>query len=82
VSLLALIVIITFGFSVLLSFLSLFYAVIKLSWKAMLVCFIASLPISIYFLSGNPPISFIGLMPLLFLILTVYFRMRSQKEII
>lgn len=75
--LLALIVIITFGFTILLSFLSLFYAVIKRSWKAMLICFIASLPISIYLISGNPPISYIGLLPLLFLILTVFYRKNS-----
>lgn len=79
---LAVIVTIIFGLSILVSFLSFFYAVSKLSWRAMLVCFITSLPISLYFLSGNPPISFIGLSPLLFLILTILFRMRFQKEVL
>lgn len=79
--LITLMTIIAFGFTILLSFLSLFYAVIKQSWKAMLICFIASLPLCLYVLGGNPPISFIGLLPLFFLILTVYFRKRSKKAI-
>lgn len=78
----AIIITITFGFSIILLFISLFYAVIKRSWKAMLISCIASLPISMYFLSGNPPISFIGFVPLLFFALTVIFRRASQKEVV
>lgn len=77
-----LLVTITMGFSIVLTFLSLFYAVINRSWKAMLVCFISSLPISMYFINVNPPLSFIGFSPLLFLTLTVIFRARFQKVII
>lgn len=69
------------GFSIFITFFSLFLAVIKRSWQAMLVCFIASLPISMYFLSGNPPISFLGVAPIFFLTLTVIYWRNSRNEI-
>lgn len=76
-----LIISIIVGGSIIVSFLFLFLAVVRLSWEAMLVCFIASLPISIYFLGVNPPLFFLGFTPILLLILTIILRRRSQNEL-
>ncbi|WOV88772.1 hypothetical protein QWT69_06600 [Sporosarcina oncorhynchi] len=72
---------IVMAISVVLLFFSLFFAISKRSWRALLVSFIASLPISIYFASVNPPFSFLGLTPILLLALTIVFRRQIQKEI-
>lgn len=65
--------------TVFVAFISLFFAVVKRSWRAMLVSFIASLPISMYFASVNPPLSLLGLTPILLLALTIVFRRHIQK---
>lgn len=54
------------------------YAIIKRSWVAMLVCFIAILPASLYFWSGEPPVSYIGYIPIIFLILVILFYKKSK----
>lgn len=67
------------GISTILAAFSLFFAVIKLSWEAMLISFIASLPISVYFLGGNPPLSFLGLTPVLLFTIMIILRRRSKE---
>lgn len=42
----------------------------------MFVSFISSLPIAMYFIGVQAPLSFIGLLPVLFLLLTVAFYTR------
>ncbi|CAM3314016.1 hypothetical protein FITA111629_15540 [Filibacter tadaridae] len=66
--------------TVFLTFYSFSFAILKRSWRAMLISFIASLPISMYFAGVNPPLSFLGLAPILFLTLTIIFRRRIQRE--
>ncbi|MDN4607000.1 hypothetical protein [Sporosarcina highlanderae] len=68
--------------SVFLMFFSLFFSILKRSWRAMLISFIASLPTSMYFASVNPPLSYLGLTPILLLTLTIIFRRHVQKEIV
>lgn len=68
------------GVSTMMAFLFLFLAVVKLAWQAMLVSFIASLPISLYLIDVNPPLSFLGFTPLLLLIFTILLYRRSKKE--
>lgn len=69
------------GISIFLAVFSLFFAVVKLSWEAMLISFIASLPISAYFLAVNPPLSYLGLTPILLLIFMIILRRRSKNVI-
>ena len=47
--------------SLLFSVIALTYALITLSWKGFLGLGIVSLPFSLYFYSGEPPIQFAGL---------------------
>ena len=70
------------GLSIFVTFVSLFYAVIKRSWQAMFVCFVASLPLSMYFLSVNPSISLLGFVPIILLVLTILLRKHSQKQMV
>ncbi|MBO0589632.1 hypothetical protein [Sporosarcina sp. E16_8] len=67
--------------SVFSTFLSLSFGVVKRSWRAMLISFISSLPISMYFAGVNPPLSYLGLTPIVLLTLTILFRRHIQKEI-
>lgn len=82
VNLVSLILLLLTGLSIIITFVSLFYAVIKRSWKAMLVCFIASMPISMYFLSVNPPMFLLGFIPIILLVLTFFLRKHSGNEIV
>ena len=50
-----------FGFSFMISVISLFQAIIIRSWKSFLGLGIVSLPYSIYFYGGEPPIQYLGL---------------------
>jgi len=50
-----------FGLSLLISVIALFYAIIVRSWKSFLGLGIVSLPYSLYFYGGEPPIQFLGL---------------------
>lgn len=75
-----LLVTIIMGFSIFITFLSLFYAVLKISWKAMLTSFIASLPVSLYLAGVNPPLSFVGLLPVFLLILTILFKIKFREH--
>ncbi|MEZ7172573.1 hypothetical protein [Sporosarcina sp. OR05] len=68
------------SFSIILLFISLFYAVINRSWSAMFVCFIASLPVSLYFASVSSPLSYLGLAPVLFLILMIGYRVKFRSN--
>lgn len=67
--------------TVFLTFFSLSFAVVQRSWGAMLISFIASLPISLYFAALKPPLSIFGLTPILLLTLTIIFRRHIKKEI-
>jgi hypothetical protein len=51
---------ITFGLSVICSFIALFYTAIVRSWQSFLALGIASLPLSLYLFSGEPPIQYVG----------------------
>lgn len=69
------------GVSVFLTIFSLFFAIIKRSWKAMLISFIASLPISIYFAAFPFPYIFLGIVPfIIFLSLTILFRIKFKEQ--
>ncbi|MHC8514465.1 hypothetical protein [Sporosarcina sp. ITBMC105] len=68
------------SFSIILLFISLFYAVINRSWSAMFVCLIASLPISLYFASVRPPLSYLGFLPVLFLMLMIGYRVKFKSN--
>lgn len=50
-----------FGLSLLISVITLFYALIVRSWKSFLGLGIVSLPYSLYFYGGEPPMQFLGL---------------------
>lgn len=50
-----------FGLSLLISVITLFYALIVRSWKSFLGLDIVSLPYSLYFYGGEPPMQFLGL---------------------
>ena len=67
--------------SIFLTFYTLSFAVVKRSWRAMSISFIASLPISLYFAALKPPFSILSLTPILLLTLTIIFRRHIQKEI-
>lgn len=69
-------------FSIILTFFALSFAVVQRSWRAMLISFIASLPISLYFAALKPPFSIFGLTPILLLTLTIIIRRHTQKEIV
>ncbi|WP_144034683.1 hypothetical protein [Sporosarcina sp. P16b] len=70
---------IAMGFSIFITFFSLFFAVVKRSWRAMLISFIASLPISIY-LAGIPSLFFIIIAPIILLSLTLLFRVKFKER--
>ena len=52
---------ILFVISLLISVITLFYALIVRSWKSFLGLGIVSLPYSFYFYGGEPPIQFLGI---------------------
>lgn len=68
---------IAFWISIFVSPITFIYAIVKSSWVAMLVCFITILPASLYFLSGEPPISYVGYIPIIFIILVIRFYKKS-----
>lgn len=70
---------IAMALSILFALLSFFIAMATLSWKGMLISFIASLPVSVYFLGVNPPFSFIGWLPLLPLSMTFLFAVKFRE---
>ncbi|WP_040285040.1 hypothetical protein [Sporosarcina koreensis] len=72
---------IVMGISTFLAAFSLLFAVVKLSWKAMLISLIASLPISTYLLALNSPFSYLGLTPILLLVFMIILRRQSKKVI-
>ncbi len=67
-----------FWISVFVAPITFLYAIFKRSWIAMLVCFIAILPACLYFLSGEPPISYVGYLPIILLILVIFFYKKSR----
>ncbi len=67
--------------STILTIVFLVFAISKRSWKAMLISFIASLPVSLYFTAFPFPYIFIGLIPLItFLLLTIFFRIKFKEQ--
>ena len=65
-----------FMFSIVAGPMTFIYAIIKGSWPAMLACFMITLPVALYILAWQPPISYVGYLPLICLVLAVY----SQKN--
>lgn len=65
-------------FSVLISVFAFLYGIFRYSWSAILVSGITVLPISFYALSGEPPVAYFGLIPVIHIILTVLFTKRKE----
>ncbi|QUW22679.1 hypothetical protein JSQ81_03600 [Sporosarcina sp. Marseille-Q4063] len=57
------------------------YGIFKRSWVAMVLCFFTVLPFSLYALSGEPFVSYIGYMPLILLLLAVLFYKKSRNPV-
>gem|GEM_PF-6228816 len=68
--------------SIVVTFFSLSFAILKRSWQAMLVSAIASLPVSLYFTGMTSPLSFLGGIPVLLLFGTFILRRQITKEIV
>lgn len=62
-----------FVFSIVAGPMTFIYALIKGSWPAMLACFLIAFPVAFYFWGGQPPISYVGYLPLICLVLAVYY---------
>ena len=72
-----------FWLSIICSFIALFYTAIVRSWQSFLALGIASLPLSLYLLSGEPPIQFVGLISFIcFAISFVVFWRGKRKPIV
>lgn len=69
-----------FGLSVLISLALLFYVLIAHNWKSFLALGIAALPISLYFLSGEPPIQYAGLFSLICFTAAIFLRVKEKKR--
>ncbi|SKA98822.1 hypothetical protein SAMN04244570_2190 [Sporosarcina newyorkensis] len=54
--------------SILLSPIALLVLIFKRTWTTVIACLIIMLPVSLYCLAGNPPISYIGFAPIVLLI--------------
>ncbi|GKV70206.1 hypothetical protein NCCP2716_27040 [Sporosarcina sp. NCCP-2716] len=67
--------------SIVVTFFSLSFAILKRSWQAMLVSVFASLPVSLYLAGVNPPLSFLGGIPMLLLFGTFIMKRRDHKQI-
>lgn len=69
-----------FGLSLLFSIIILIYTVIVRSWKSFLGLGIATLPISLYSLSGEPPVQFVALLSIIcFAIALLLFLINKNK---
>ncbi|WP_186670898.1 hypothetical protein [Sporosarcina sp. BP05] len=71
-----------FSLSLLLSVINLIYTLIVRSWKSYLSLGFVTLPISLYLLSGEPPIQFVGLISIIcFAIALLLFSLKKRKTV-
>ena len=70
-----------FGFSIIISIGIAFYALIAHNWKSFLALGIVTLPISVYFLSGEPPVQYLGFFSLGCCIAAVLLFLKEKKSI-
>lgn len=71
-----------FGLSILISIIALFYLLIVHNWKSFLVLGIVTLPISLYFLSGEPPIQYLGFFSLICFIAAILMFLKVKKSLV
>ncbi|WP_033543626.1 hypothetical protein [Planococcus sp. CAU13] len=69
-----------FGFSILISIGALFYVMIAHNWKSFLVLGVGMLPISLYFLSGEPPVQYFGFFSLICFIVAISLYIKNMKS--
>ena len=71
-----------FYLSLMFSVILLIYTVIVCSWKSFLALGIATIPISLYFFSGEPPIQFVGLLSIFcFAIALLVFLLEKRNSV-
>lgn len=69
-----------FGLSILFSVVALFYTLIVHSWKSFLVLGVATLPISLYILSGEPPIQYIGFFSIICFVVSIPMFLKEKRK--
>ena len=69
-----------FGLSLMFSVILLIYTLIVRSWKSFLGLGIATLPISLYSFSGEPPIQFFGLLSMICFAIALLIFLLKKKE--
>jgi len=71
-----------FALSLLLSVIILIYTLVVRSWKSFLSLGIVTLPISLYFFSGEPPIQFVGFLSVIcFVVALLIFSLKKRKTV-
>ncbi|WP_019415292.1 hypothetical protein [Paenisporosarcina sp. TG20] len=69
---------IIFGLSLLFLVITLFYTIIVRSWKSYLGLGIVSIPLSLYFYSGEPPVQFVGLFSIVCFAISLLMLLRKK----
>ncbi|WP_394191887.1 hypothetical protein [Paenisporosarcina quisquiliarum] len=70
----------TFGLSIICSFIALFYTAIVRSWQSFLALGIASLPLSLYLFSGEPTIQYVGSFSFICFAISLFIFWREKRK--
>lgn len=65
--------------SFLTSIITLAFGIFRRSWLLMLISTVAFIPIASYFFGANSAVKYVGLTPIIFLLLTVFFWFSDRK---